>query len=82
MAEQINIKVENIRNVEIKSKVVTSKDQPPKIITAVRFEYEGEPSEMENLLMLETQGQHINATFDTPQMSFELDKGKATAGFS
>jgi len=74
MSSNLNIKIENIRNVEIKSKCVPIKDHPPKIVTAVHFEYDGDPSMMEDLLTLETEGQRINAAFDSPQFKLDMDK--------
>jgi hypothetical protein len=72
MAE-LKVELENIRNVEIKSKVVTVKDQDPRVVTSVRFEYDGEPSEIEPILMLEAQGQPINTTMGTPQLALAMD---------
>ena len=73
MAE-LKVELKNIRNVEIKSKVVVVKDQDPKIVTAVRFEYDGEPSEVEQILMLESQNQPINAYLGTPQLALAMDQ--------
>ena len=71
---EIKVELKSIRNVEVKSKVVMVKDSDPKIITAVRFEYEGEPSEVEAILLLEAQGQPVNATMGTPQLALEMDR--------
>jgi len=66
-------KLKNISGVEVKAKVVTPPKGDAKIITVVKFQYEGEPSEAENLLMLEAQNQSIDAEFRTPQFSLDLD---------
>lgn len=73
MSSEVSVNLKNIRNVEIKSKVVDVKDDPPKVVTVVRFEYDGEPSQMETILLLETQGKPVNASFDTPQLAFTLE---------
>jgi len=73
MAE-LKVELKNIRNVVIKSKVVAVKDQDPKVVTAVKFEYDGEPSEIEQVLMLEAQNQPIDVTMNTPQLALEMDR--------
>ena len=70
---EIRAKLDNIRNVELKAKVVDVKDQPSKIVTAVKFEYEGEPSAMEEILMLEAQGHPVNAEIFSPQAAMVLE---------
>lgn len=74
MEEPVLTKLENIRNVEVKAKVVPVKDGDPKVVTAVRFEYDGEPSEVEGILMLEAQGQPIYAELGTPQLALAMDQ--------
>ena len=71
---ELKVELKNIRNVEIKSKVVAVKDQDPKVVTAVRFEYDGEPSEVESIMMLEAQNQPINAYLGTPQLALAMDQ--------
>jgi hypothetical protein len=80
MTEHLLANLKNIRNVEIKSKVVLVKNHPPKVMTAVRFEFEGEPSEIQSMLLAEAQNQPINATFNCPQLSFEIDKERDLVG--
>lgn len=69
---EINIKLGNIRAVRVQAKVVYEKDTDPRIVTKVSFEYDGEPSKAESILLLEEQGQCIDAIFETPQLSLGL----------
>ena len=71
---EIKADLKNIRNVEIKSKVVDAKDSDSKVVTAVKFEYDGEPSEVQDILLLEAQSQPINAQLYSPQAAFALDE--------
>jgi len=70
---EIRADLENIRNVEVKSKVVSAKNESPKVVTAVKFEFDGEPSKVEEILLLEAQGRPINADLYSPQAAFALD---------
>ena len=74
MPEGLSVNLKSVRNVEIKSKVMEVKDLPPKVVTAVKFEYDGEPSQMQDILLLEAQGKPVDASFRTPQLAFDLDK--------
>ena len=71
MAE-IRAELKNIRSVAICSKVIDVKDDKPKIVTRVSFEYDGEPSEMENILQLEAQNRPVNADIYSPQAALPL----------
>jgi len=77
---EIRAELKNIRAVEIKSKVFNVKDDKPKVVTAVRFEYDGEPSEMENILMLEAQNRPVNADIYSPQAAFAFDERPVGVG--
>ena len=70
---EIRAELKNIRSVTISSRVVDVKDDKPKVITKVSFEYDGEPSEMENILQLEAQNRPVNADIYSPQAAFKLD---------
>jgi hypothetical protein len=72
MAE-IRAELKNIRGVEVKSKVVDAKDSQSKVVTAVKFEYDGEPSEVEEILMLEAQNRPLNADLYSPQAALPLE---------
>ena len=71
---EINIELKNIRGVQVQAKVVYEKNADPKIVTEVHFEYDGEPSQAESILILEEQGQIVNAEFKTPQLALSLPK--------
>jgi hypothetical protein len=72
---EIRAELKNIRNVEVKSKVVEQKAPlDPKIVTAVKFEYDGEPSEVQAILLLESQSRPISADLYSPQAAFALDE--------
>lgn len=70
---EIKPDLKNIRNVEIKSKVVDV-ESDPKIVTVVKFEYDGEPSEVEEILMLEAQNKPIHANLYSPHFTLHLEK--------
>ena len=70
---EVRAKLENIRNVEVKSKVVYPKDEEPKVVTAVKFEYEGPPSQMQDILILESQHHPVNAELYSLQGAFSLE---------
>jgi len=74
MTSEIKATLNNIRNVEIKSKVIDVKDESPKVVTVVKFEYDGEPSAMEEILLLEAQGKPVNAKLYSPQFAFAMDE--------
>jgi len=71
MTGEIRASLKNIRNVEVKSKVA---GDPSKVVTAVRFEFDGEPSQVQEILLLEAQGKPVNAELYSPQLAFALDK--------
>uniref|UniRef100_A0A6M3KQI5 Uncharacterized protein n=1 Tax=viral metagenome TaxID=1070528 RepID=A0A6M3KQI5_9ZZZZ len=77
MAE-IRAELKAVRNVSIAAKVT---GDPPKVVTAVKFEYDGEPSEMQNILLLESQGQKVDASFHAEQLVMDIgenmERGKA-----
>jgi len=76
---EIRVMLESIRNVRISSHVVDVKDADAKIVTSVRFDYDGEPSEMENILLLEAQNRPINTEMYSPQAALpfgEDEKGE------
>ena len=70
---EIRANLKNIRGVEVKAKVVEVKNSNPKIVTAVKFEYDGEPSEIEEILLLEAQGRPVNAELYSPRAAFALE---------
>lgn len=70
---EVRANLKNIRKVKVKSQVVEVKDDDSKIVTAVSFEYDGEPSEIEGILLLETQGRPLNAELYSPQAAMVLD---------
>jgi len=74
MTGEIRASLKNIRNVEVKSKVAETKDLPPKVVTAVRFEFDGEPSLVQEILLLEAQGKPVNAELYSPQLALALDE--------
>jgi len=71
---EIRASLKNIRNVEIKSKVMAVKDADSKVVTAVKFEYDGEPSEVQDIPLLEAQGKPVYADLFSPQITFALDE--------
>jgi hypothetical protein len=72
MAE-IRAELKNIKNVKVNSSVVSAGDDDPKVITKVSFQFEGEPSEVEKILMAEAQHQDVHADLYSPQTKFEID---------
>lgn len=70
---EIRAELKNIGGVEVKSKVVEVKNGQAKVRTAVKFEYDGEPSEVEPILMLEAQGRPLNADLYSPQAAMALE---------
>ena len=70
---EIRAELKNIRNVEVRSKVIEAKDSDPKVVTAVKFEYDGEPSEVEPILLLEAQNRPVQADIYSPQLAMSLE---------
>lgn len=70
---EIRAELKNIRNVRLSSKVAEAKDNNPKIVTGVSFEYDGEPSLMEDILQLEAQNRPVNADIYSPQAALPLE---------
>ena len=64
----------NIRNVEVRSRVVVVRDIGAKIVTAVKFEYDGEPSAVNDILQAEASGIPVNASLYSEQLAFDMDK--------
>ncbi len=72
--KQIKAELKCIRNVEVKSKVESpGKDLPPQVMTAVKFEYVGEPSQVQVILIAEAAGTPINATLYSLQGVLPLE---------
>ena len=70
---EIRAKLENIRNVRINSRVKDDADNKPKIVTSVSFEFDGEPSEVQPILLLEAQNRPVNAELYSPQAAMPLE---------
>lgn len=64
----IKATLRNIEGVQIKSKVTTEKNETPKVVTSVNFDYDGKPSTMESILDLAAKGLPIHVKFYTPQL--------------
>ena len=73
---EIRAELKNIRNVEIKSKVADVKDNQSKVVTEVKFQYDGEPSEVQAILLLEAQGRPVNADLYSPQAALVAEFGR------
>jgi hypothetical protein len=71
---EINCNLLNIRGVKVVSKVVFVKDEDPMVVTQVSFQYEGEPSEVENILMAEAQGVKVSARLYSQQGMLDFEK--------
>lgn len=69
---EIRASLKNIRDVSLTSKVVNVKESSPKVVTKVSFEYDGEPSLMEDILLLEAQNRPVNADIYSPQAAMSL----------
>jgi len=77
---EIKAELKEIRGVELRSKVVEVKDGDPKVVTQVKFQYEGEPSEMEGILMAESRGLRVHSDFHCEQMPLEFGKKPEPVG--
>jgi hypothetical protein len=74
LENEIKAQLMDVFDVSINSKVVSPKDDTPKIVTIVKFEYEGQPSVMEQVLQLAVKGQPIFVKFYSPQLSMSIEE--------
>ena len=73
MAE-INCMLKNIRNVRVTAKVVEVKDSDAKVVTHISCQYDGEPSQVNPILLAEAQNVPVNARMYSEQIMMELDE--------
>jgi hypothetical protein len=65
--------LKNIRNVRVTAKVVEVKDSDAKVVTHISFQYDGEPSQVNTILLAEAQNVPVNARMYSEQIMMELD---------
>lgn len=74
ITNEVKATIQEIADTQITSKVVTEKNEVPRVVTIVKFEYIGRPSAMEPILELAAKGRPIHVKFYSPQLTFLEEK--------
>ena len=69
---EVKASIQEVTDFQINCKLVTQKEGSPRIITSVKFEYEGHPSVMEPILILASTGKPIFVKFYSPQLAMNM----------
>lgn len=73
MENEIKAQLMDVSDIQISSKIKTEREGSPRLVTSVKFEYEGMPSAMEPILQLAAGGQPVFVKFYSPQLGMKME---------
>lgn len=86
---EIKVEIKEIQKLELKAKIVEEKEEGEivdrRVVTAVKFEYDGTPLMLNQVLLALANGHRVSAAFHSPQSIMSMNENteeKEPAGVS